>query len=117
MKHNLKLPHRLWPRSAVPAEPAEPIDFLSRGVSVAGIARECLTAKRSRREMALQRLEKIESGPGNGMGLEASNPQDVVDGRAADRARLRPRRFRRRDRGARGWRQDMESPGNGAATA
>ena len=33
--------------------------------------------------MAPQRLEKIESGPGNGMGSEASNPQDVVDG--ADR--------------------------------
>ena len=30
--------------------------------------------------MALQRLEKIKSGPGNGMGSEASNPQDVVDG-------------------------------------
>src|SRR6202167_1371491 len=53
-------------------------------------AREGLTAKRSRPEMALQRLEKIESAPGNGMGSEASNPQDVVHGRAADRARLRP---------------------------
>ena len=39
--------------------------------------------------MAPQRLEKIESGPGNGMASEASNPQDVVRGRAADRARLR----------------------------
>jgi hypothetical protein len=39
--------------------------------------------------MAPQRLEKIESGPGNGRGSEASNPQDVVDGRTADRARLR----------------------------
>lgn len=39
--------------------------------------------------MAPQRLEKIESAPGNGMGSEASNPQDVVHGRAADRARLR----------------------------
>ena len=39
--------------------------------------------------MAPQRLEKIESRPGNGMGSEASNPQDVVHGRAADRARLR----------------------------
>src|SRR5271170_4748653 len=39
--------------------------------------------------MAPQRLEKIESAPGNGMVLEASNPQDVVHGRAADRARLR----------------------------
>jgi hypothetical protein len=39
--------------------------------------------------MAPQRLEKIESAPGNGTGSEAPNPQDVVDGRAADRARLR----------------------------
>jgi hypothetical protein len=39
--------------------------------------------------MAPQRLEKIESGPGNGMGSEVSNPQDVVHGRATDRARLR----------------------------
>jgi hypothetical protein len=38
--------------------------------------------------MAAQRLEKIESAPGNGMVSEASNPQDVVHGRA-DRARLR----------------------------
>jgi len=34
--------------------------------------------------MAPQRLEKIESAPGNGMGSEGSNPQDVVHGRAAD---------------------------------
>jgi hypothetical protein len=33
--------------------------------------------------MAPQRLEKIESGPGNGMGSEASNLQDLVHGRAA----------------------------------
>ena len=39
--------------------------------------------------MAPQQLEKIESGPGNGMGSEASNPQDLVHGRATDRARLR----------------------------
>ena len=76
--------------AAVPAEIAEPIvDLLNRGVSVAGIAaREGLTAKRSRPEMAPQRLEKIESAPGNGMVSEASNPQDVVHRRAADRAQL-----------------------------
>src|SRR5271155_834154 len=92
MEHNLKLLYRLWPRSAVPAEAAEPIvEFLNRGVSVAGITRERLTAKRSRREMAPQRLEKIESGPGNGRGSEAANPQDVVHGSAADRARLTSR--------------------------
>ena len=54
----------------------------NRGVSLAGIAARGLTAKRSRPEMAPQRLEKIESAPGNGMGSEASNPQDVVHGRA-----------------------------------
>ena len=40
-------------------------------------------------EMAPQRLEKIESAPGNCMGSEASNLQDVVRGRAAGSARLR----------------------------
>ena len=35
--------------------------------------------------MAPQRLEKIKSAPGNGMVSEASNPQDVVHGRAAVR--------------------------------
>src|SRR5271163_4003262 len=42
-----------------------------------------------RREMAPQGLEKIESGPGKGRVSEASNPQHLVRGRAADRARLR----------------------------
>jgi len=37
--------------------------------------------------MAPQRLEKIESAPGNGMGSEASNPQDLgLKACAADRA-------------------------------
>src|SRR5271168_4582035 len=47
------------------------------------------TARRPRPEMAPQRLEKIESAPGNGMGSEAWKPQHLVHGRAADRA-LRP---------------------------
>ena len=51
------------------------------------------TAKRRRPEMAPQRLEKIESAPGNGMVSEASKPQDLVHGRTADRA-LRPRAAR-----------------------
>ena len=42
-----------------------------------------------RRQMASQRREKIESGPGNDMGAAASNPQDMVQGRVADRAPLR----------------------------
>ena len=41
---------------------------------------------RSCPEMAPQRLEKIKSGPGNGMVSEASKPLDVVLGRMADRA-------------------------------
>jgi hypothetical protein len=49
-------------------------------------AREGLTAKRSRPEMALQRLEMIESALGNGMGSEASNPT-----RCGTRARLTAR--------------------------
>ena len=44
--------------------------------------------------MAPQRLEKIESASGNGMGSVASNLQDLVHGRAADRAGLR---FRSRE--------------------
>jgi hypothetical protein len=52
-------------------------------------AREGPTSKRSRREMAPQGLEKIESAPGNGMGSEASNLQDLVHG-----ARLTGARFR-----------------------
>ena len=70
---------------------------LNRGVSVAGIAARAGLAA-SRPEMAPQRLEKIESAPGNGMGSEASNLQHLVRERAADRAlrrivsdrRLRP---------------------------
>ena len=47
------------------------------------------TARRGSPEMAPQGLEKIESAPENGMGSEASKPQHLVHGRAADRA-LRP---------------------------
>ena len=39
--------------------------------------------------MAPQRLEKIESAAENGMVSKASNPQDLVLVRAADRARFR----------------------------
>jgi len=46
MKRSLKLLYRLWARSAVPAEAAEPIvDLVNRGVSVAETAREWLTTK------------------------------------------------------------------------
>ena len=59
-----------------------------RDASIAGVATREADAKR-RPEMAPQRLEKIKSAPGNGMGPEASNPLYLVPGRAADRARLR----------------------------
>jgi hypothetical protein len=82
------------------------IEPLNRGVSVAEIAeREDVVEKPTRdpagqttlsveappvrREMAPQGFEKIESRPGNGMGPEASDPQYLVHGHAADRARLR----------------------------
>jgi hypothetical protein len=71
------------------APPYRPIVDPNRGVSVAGGARGPDGNKGVRRQMASQRLEKIESEPGNGMGAEASNPQDVEQGRAADRAPLR----------------------------
>jgi hypothetical protein len=75
-----------WAREAAPPRLAAPEPRAispNRGVSLAGIApREGLTAKWSRPEMAPQRLEKIESAPGNGMVSEALNPQDVVHGRA-----------------------------------
>ena len=57
------------------------VDLLNRGVSVARIAvRENLAAERSRPEMAPQRLEKIESAPGNAMVPDASKPQHLVHG-------------------------------------
>jgi hypothetical protein len=62
------------------------IVFGHRRTLIPGSRRERLTAKRSRPEMAPQRLEKIESAPGNGMGSEASYPQYLVPGHEADRA-------------------------------
>ncbi len=60
--------------------PPNPARGENRGISVAGFAPREADGKRSRPEMAPQRLEKIESAPGNGMGSEASNLQDVVHG-------------------------------------
>src|SRR5271170_5979281 len=68
------------------ASPAPPSQRRPPRRLVTGIAAR-LTAKLSRPEMAPQRLEKIESAPGNGRASEASNPQDVVHGRAAESAR------------------------------
>src|SRR5271163_16887 len=50
---------------------------------------EAHIAKRSRPQMASQRLEKIESAPGNGMAPEAPDPQDMVQSATAPR-RLSP---------------------------
>ena len=44
---------------------------------------EARIAKRSRPQMAPQRLEKIESAPGNGMAPEAPEPQDMVQSATA----------------------------------
>ena len=63
------------------------VDFFEPRPFGSGIAaREDLTARPSRPEMAPQRIDNIESAPENGMGSEASNLQDLVPGRAADRA-------------------------------
>jgi hypothetical protein len=62
--------------------------FEGRTTRLGCAAGEGLTAGRSRPEMAPQRFEKIGSAPGNGMGSQAPNPQDLVR-RGADRARLR----------------------------
>jgi hypothetical protein len=78
----------LLERLAAP-DPAESGPRREPRHSVAGFAARDADGKRSRPEMAPQRLEKIESAPGNGMGSEASNLQDVVHGCAADHQRLR----------------------------
>src|SRR5271163_3179851 len=78
---------RGWRGSRAGGDPEPIVDLLNRGDSVAGIAAREADGKRSRPEMAPQRLEKIESAPGNGMASEASNPQGMVHRRAANRAR------------------------------
>src|SRR5271163_3802559 len=83
-----RMSHSAHAPSAPAASIARPA-FKTWAEPVGIAAREGLTAKRSRPEMTPQPLEKIESAPGNGMVSEASNPLDLVHGRAADRARLR----------------------------
>jgi len=78
---------RGWRGSRAGGDPEPIVNLLNRGDSVAGIAAREADGKRSRPEMAPQRLEKIESAPGNGMASEASNPQGMVHRRAANRAR------------------------------
>src|SRR5208337_2210800 len=70
------------------------IGLLSRGVSVAGAAAwEGPTAKGARREMAPQRLEKVESAPGNGMAPAARTPNIWYGGHAARGPRPSSRRI------------------------
>ena len=49
-----------------------------------------MLAERIRPQMAPQRFEKIESGPGNGMASEAPNPQDMVRPRDGAASALAP---------------------------
>ena len=79
-------------RLASRRRPVPIVDLLNRGDSVAGIAAREADGKRSRPEMAPQRLEKIKSAPGNAMASEASNPPDLVHRRTADRAQERQSR-------------------------
>src|SRR5271154_1365265 len=78
---------RGWRGSRAGGAPEPIVNLLNRGDSVAGIAAREADGKRSRPEMAPQRLEKIESAPGNGMASQGSNPQGMVHRRAANRAR------------------------------
>src|SRR3984957_16129042 len=61
-------------------------EMWQRSLSALLLCRAGPMAKRSRPEMAPQRLEKIESAPGNGMVSEAPNLQHLVRERVADRA-------------------------------
>ena len=82
------------------------IESLNRGVSVAEIAEReevvekptrdpagqtarSVEARRPARKWRRKGLKRLNPGAGNGMGLETSDPQYLVHGRAADRARLR----------------------------
>ena len=78
-------------RAALWLETAElVVDLLNRAVSVGEIAaREGVASGRSRREIASQRLEKIESVPGKCRASEGAIPLDLVRGRAAGRTPLR----------------------------
>jgi len=101
-------------------EPA--VHLLDRVVSVAGAAaREGLTAKRGRPEMAPQRLEEVGFVPGNGMALAALDPQDLVLGAhepsPEHSRRVSPRRRRTCAAPMSRQRRRRESPGNPAAKA
>ena len=74
-------------------------DHLSLAVPIGEIAAGArLTAKRIGPQMAPQRLENIDSAPGNGMAPDASNLQHLVSGRGgAFLPNGRAARIRRRD--------------------
>jgi hypothetical protein len=102
------------PRRELPAPSATPVE--AKGKRNSEAAQEPrrfgrrdrgarLTSKRFRPEMVPQRLEKIESAPGNGMGSDASNLQHLVHGRVADRGSLELG-------GNISWLQTLEKPQN-----
>ncbi len=77
---------RSRPGSRVGGDPEPIVDLLNRGASVAGIAaREADGKPGVARKWRRNDLKTLKSAPGNGMASEASNPQDVVQGRAAER--------------------------------
>ncbi len=80
---------------AKPASVSEPNRF-EAGSSPAMTTARWTGPNASRREMAPQRLEIIESAPGNGMASAASCPQDLVRGRSILRQPLRRRLSGRR---------------------
>ena len=81
------------PRDMVHGRAADraPLPLTSRenGKAVLSLAAREAVGKASRSEMVPQRLEKIESAPETGSMSGTSDPQDMVHGRAVDRARLR----------------------------
>jgi hypothetical protein len=85
------------------------VGCLNRDASVAGAAaRDGLAVERSRRQMAPQELEKIESAPGNGMAPAASNHVSAALRQVAEpRRKMAPQRL-----------QKIEfTPGSGMARA
>jgi hypothetical protein len=72
---------------------------------------EAHIATRSRPQMAPQRLEKIESAPGNGMAPDAPDPQDMVQWRGGAASVLAPHQTPRAVEAPAG------QPGSGAAKA
>ena len=71
------------PIGARPAAEEPALDFASRRLPVSRGAAGRSSVKRSRREMAPQRIEKVESAPGNGAAPLLPERQSPVQGRVA----------------------------------